>query len=153
MRRRPSDLKGSVLGHRLINAQPDACGGELDEGQEVGVVFLVAGGDGPEMLKFCEEPLDPVPLGDVPGTEVFYQQESEASKRFAGLLREEAVVSLGRFDIEWFNGPDAGATYRLNANTKVDFYGMVRRPEVPAVLAETQGPPLGPVFRGRSRPT
>lgn len=49
-----------TLGHRLINAQPDACCGEFDEGEEVGVVFLVPGGDGPVMLEFREEPLDPV---------------------------------------------------------------------------------------------
>ena len=53
------------LGHRLINAQPDACGRQFDEGEEIGVVFLVSGGDGPVMLEFGEEPLDPVasPVG------------------------------------------------------------------------------------------
>ena len=34
-----------ALGHRLINPQPDACGCQFDEGEEVGVVFLVSGGD------------------------------------------------------------------------------------------------------------
>ena len=48
------------LGHRLINAQPDASGGEFDEGEEVGVVFLVSGGDSPVMLESREEALDPV---------------------------------------------------------------------------------------------
>lgn len=78
-----------------------------------------------------------VPRSDTPGTEVYYQQDSEESKRFAGLLREEAVAKLGQFEIEsWFAGPDAGATYRQNRDTGEDFYGMVRRPETPAVLAE-----------------
>ena len=78
-----------------------------------------------------------VPRSDAPGTEVYYQQNSEESKRFAGLLHEESVVKLGQFDIEsWFAGPDAGATYRQNRNTGEDFYGMVRRPAAPAVLAE-----------------
>ena len=48
------------LGHRLINAQPDAGCGEFDEGEEIGVVFLVSGRDGPVMLELREEPFDPV---------------------------------------------------------------------------------------------
>lgn len=78
-----------------------------------------------------------VPRSDTPGTEIYYQQTSEESKRFAGLLREEALVELGAFEVEsWFAGTDAGATYRPNAATGEDFYGMVRTPTMPAVLAE-----------------
>jgi N-acetylmuramoyl-L-alanine amidase len=78
-----------------------------------------------------------VPRSDTPGTEVYYQQDSGESKRFAGLLHEEAVAKLGQFEIgSWFASPDAGATYRLDRDTGEDFYGMVRRPETPAVLAE-----------------
>ena len=78
-----------------------------------------------------------VPRSDTPGTEIYYQQASTESKRFAGLLREEAVVELGAFEVEsWFAGTDAGATYRPNADTGEDFYGMVRTPTMPAVLAE-----------------
>lgn len=56
---------GPSLGHRLINAQTDACSRQFDEGKEVGIVFLVSGGDGPVVLEFREEPLDPVmpPVG------------------------------------------------------------------------------------------
>lgn len=78
-----------------------------------------------------------LPTGPQPGTEVYYPKDSAPSRRFAGLLWEEAVAGLGRFPIDgWFRGPDAGATYRLDAETGDDFYGMVRRPETPAVLAE-----------------
>ena len=77
-----------------------------------------------------------IPRSDTPGTEVYYQQDSSESKRFAGLLHEESVRALGVFDIEWFAGTDAGATFRPNRNTGEDFYGMVRLPETPAVLAE-----------------
>ena len=77
-----------------------------------------------------------IPLSDVPGTEVYYQQDSLESRRFAGLLVEESRKSLGQFDIQWFAGVDAGATYRPNAETGGDFYGMVRLPQMPAVLAE-----------------
>ena len=77
-----------------------------------------------------------IPRSDEPGTEVYYQQTSDESKRFAGLLVEESRAELGQFDIEWFAGTDAGATYRPHAETGEDFYGMVRIPETPAVLAE-----------------
>ncbi len=79
---------------------------------------------------------DPFPISEEPGTEVFYPRFSEEAKRFAGLLVEESHASLGQFDIDWFAGSDAGAVYRLNARTGTDFYGMIRLPEVPAVLAE-----------------
>ena len=77
-----------------------------------------------------------VPRSDTPGTEVYYQQTSPESKRFAGLLVEETRQRLGELDIEWFAGSDAGATFRPHRDTGEDFYGMVRRPESPAVLAE-----------------
>lgn len=77
-----------------------------------------------------------LPVGPVPGTEVYYQRDSLESRRFAGLLREEAVEELSPFADTWFAGPDAGATYRLDSRTGEDFYGMVRRPQTVAVLAE-----------------
>jgi len=77
-----------------------------------------------------------VPSSDQPGTEVYYQQTNDESKRFAGLLVEESRAELGHFDIEWFAGVDAGATYRPSQKTGGDFYGMVRLPRTPAVLAE-----------------
>ena len=43
-----------------------------------------------------------VPRSDTPGTEVYYQQASSESRRFAGLLVEESRNALGQFDIEWF---------------------------------------------------
>lgn len=77
-----------------------------------------------------------VPRSDTAGTEIYYQQTSAESERFAGLLHEESLRAFGRFDIEWFAGQDAGATFRPHRETGEDFYGMVRLPETPAVLAE-----------------
>lgn len=88
------------------------------------------------LVSIHHQGIEPMPTSDKPGTEVFYQQDSAASKRFAGLLHEEAIATLGTFDIEWFAGPDAGATYRRNSESGADFYGMVRRPQTSAVLAE-----------------
>lgn len=53
--------KGFVsLGHRLINTEPDACRGEIDDCEEAGVVFLVSGCDGPIVLELRKEPRDTV---------------------------------------------------------------------------------------------
>ncbi len=78
-----------------------------------------------------------IPVQDEPGTEIYHQIDAPESKRFAGLLHEEAIEHLGAFEVEeWFAGVDAGATRRPNAATGEDFYGMVRLPSMPAVLAE-----------------
>ena len=71
-----------------------------------------------------------------PGTEVFVQQGSAESQRLGGLIWEEMVEALSQFDgIEWTRADDAGALEVLNGAGD-DTYGMVRRPEMPAVLAE-----------------
>jgi N-acetylmuramoyl-L-alanine amidase len=89
------------------------------------------------MVSVHHQGLGELPRSDEPGTEIYYQQSNDESRRFAGLIREEALVELGAFEIDggWFAGPDAGATTRP-ATTGEDFYGMVRRPSMPAVLAE-----------------
>jgi len=72
----------------------------------------------------------------VPGSIMFHQLGSPASRRFAGLLAEEAVTVLDVHDIDWFTSSDAGATTRAGENGG-DFYGILREtPEVPTVLAE-----------------
>ena len=57
------------LGHRLISSHPDSGGGEFDEGEVVGVVLFVAGGDGPEVLELVEEALDEVAVAIEEGAE------------------------------------------------------------------------------------
>jgi len=51
-----------TLGHGLISAQPNLDGGELEHGEEVGAMLLVAGGDAAEVFDAIEEALDPVPF-------------------------------------------------------------------------------------------
>ena len=47
------------------------------------------------LISIHHQGTDPdVPRSDAPGTEVYYQQDSEESKRFAGLLHEEAIAHL-----------------------------------------------------------
>jgi N-acetylmuramoyl-L-alanine amidase len=72
---------------------------------------------------------------DGPGTEIFVQQASDESRRLGGTIYGAVTAALGRFDIAWQAAPDAGVLAVIN-NDDEDSYGMIRRPEIPAVLVE-----------------
>ncbi len=72
---------------------------------------------------------------NIPGSEIFVQSGSTESRRLGGLLYEEIVGALLQFDVAWTTNDDAGALAVLNSDGE-DAYGMIRRPEMPAVLAE-----------------
>lgn len=85
---------------------------------------------------------------DIPGTEVFVQSGSDESRRLGGLIYEETVAALDQFDIAWTTNDDAGALVVLNSSG-TDAYGMIRRPGLPAVLAELgylSNPPEADLF-------
>lgn len=70
-----------------------------------------------------------------PGTETFHQIGSPESRRLAGLIHEEVVRALGRYQVAWVADRDAGAKYR--PGEKGDFYAVLRLPApVVSVLAE-----------------
>ena len=71
-----------------------------------------------------------------PGTEMFFQLASSASRRLAGLLFEETREVLDPLGSTWFALDDAGAMGRPNRDGG-DYYGVLRRPAgVTSVLAE-----------------
>lgn len=72
---------------------------------------------------------------DTPGSEVFVQSGSDESRRLGGLIYEETVAALDQFDVVWTISDNAGALSVLNSSGE-DSYGMIRRPDMPAVLAE-----------------
>ena len=75
-------------------------------------------------------------LGSHPGTEAFYQQLDEKSRRLAGLLWEDVTTALRAHPIQWYGAADAGAMFR-QGRTGPDFYGVLRRTAgVPATLLE-----------------
>lgn len=85
---------------------------------------------------------------DKPGSEVFIQSGSPESRRLGGLVYEETVAALDQFDVAWTVSDNAGALEVLNRDGE-DAYGMVRRPEMPAVLAELgylSNPPEAELF-------
>jgi N-acetylmuramoyl-L-alanine amidase len=71
-----------------------------------------------------------------PGSESYYQIQSPASKRLAGLVWEEVVGALTPYKVAWVADRDAGAKYRP-ASDGGDYYGVLRRTAgTPAVLSE-----------------
>lgn len=72
-----------------------------------------------------------------PGTEVFFQLASPASKRLGGLLYQEEYAFFRALPLKrWYSDRDAGAKYRAN-DSGGDYYGILRRTNgVTAALSE-----------------
>lgn len=73
---------------------------------------------------------------DRPGTEMYHQIASPESRRLAGLLQEELLAYFSQFEgVEWHGNVDAGAKWRPDREGG-DYYGILRRSEMPAVISE-----------------
>ena len=70
-----------------------------------------------------------------PGTEVFIQSTSEASRRLGGLVWGRVMPALAEFDVAWTAAPDAGVLTVLSTRGN-DAYGMISGPRTVSVLAE-----------------
>lgn len=75
------------------------------------------------------------PPSEIPGVEIFVQNGTPESARLGGLLYEETMAALDRFEIDWDRSPDAGVMTVLNSEGE-DAYGMVRLPQAPSALLE-----------------
>lgn len=73
---------------------------------------------------------------DIPGSEVYYSVAAEGSDRLAGLIYEELLRSFSSFDADWSGGELLGARARLDPATGEDYYGLLRRATMPAVIVE-----------------
>jgi len=71
----------------------------------------------------------------VPGTEVYVQSTSAESGRLGGIVYEETMASLARFDVAWTRRHDAGVVQVLLADGR-DAYGILRLSPVPTALVE-----------------
>lgn len=74
-------------------------------------------------------------LNDPPRA-VFYALSVEGSDRLASLIDEELWRSFDPFSETWQGGGIQGTAARLDVDTGTDFYGLLRRSEVPAVIIE-----------------
>lgn len=110
-----------------------------NEGQfEAGLAYRAelanaAGADA--MVSIHNNTVPKVP-SDIPGTEVFYSVAAPGSDRLAALLYEEVVASLSAFEADWMGGELLGARARINPDTGEDYYGLLRRAQMPAAIVE-----------------
>jgi N-acetylmuramoyl-L-alanine amidase len=72
----------------------------------------------------------------IPGSEVYYSIGADGSDRLAGLIYEELLRSFDDFDADWHGGELLGARARIDPNTGDDYYGLLRRATMPAVIVE-----------------
>ncbi len=96
---------------------------------------LMAKALGPEAFVSIHHNADPDGPWPKPGTETYYQQGSEDSKRLAGLLWEEVEQALARYHAAWVSDTDAGA--KIRPGNQGDYYAVLRQPApVVSALAE-----------------
>lgn len=73
---------------------------------------------------------------DIPGTEVFYSLSAAESDRLASLIYEEMLRSFAGYSADWSGGDLLGARARFDPDSGDDYYGVLRRAEMPAVIVE-----------------
>ncbi len=73
---------------------------------------------------------------DIPGSEVYYSAAAEGSDRLASLIYEELLRSFSVFEADWRGGELLGARARIDPDTGDDYYGLLRRSTMPAVIVE-----------------
>jgi N-acetylmuramoyl-L-alanine amidase len=72
----------------------------------------------------------------VPGAEVYHRVDHDDSKRLARLIHAEIVQVLKDFKIGWGRNAISGAKFRRSHQHGGDYYGVLRRANVPAVIVE-----------------
>jgi len=73
---------------------------------------------------------------DIPGTEIYYAMGVEDSDRLASLVYEELLRSFAPYTAEWTGGEVMGPRARFDPETDDDYYGLLRRAQMPAVIVE-----------------
>ena len=71
-----------------------------------------------------------------PPRAVFYALSVDGSDRLASLIDEELWRAFDPFASEWQGSAIQGTASRRDVDTGSDFYGLLRRAEVPAVIIE-----------------
>ena len=71
-----------------------------------------------------------------PGSEVYYSIGADGSERLAGLIYEELIREFEKYDVDWRGGELLGARARIDPDTGDDYYGLLRRATMPAVIVE-----------------
>jgi N-acetylmuramoyl-L-alanine amidase len=123
-----------AVGRVLLTRSPEGPG----DGQfEAGLAYRagLANSAGATVLVSIHNNAVPQRALEFPGTEVFYAVSAEGSDRLAGILYEELLRSFSAFDVAWMGGWVTGARARITSEGG-DYYGLLRRAEMPAAIAE-----------------
>jgi N-acetylmuramoyl-L-alanine amidase len=118
----------------LTRERPGPNDGDIE--LSLGYRAAIANGAGADVFVSIHNNTVPKRTLDHPGTEVFYSVGSDGSDRLAGLLYDEVVRSLAAFDAAWQGGDELGARARTDPATGDDYYGVLRRAEMPAAIVE-----------------
>ena len=122
----------AVLEREGVTVAPTRTG---DYGVSLETRAEIARNLGPRAFVSVHHNAEPDGRRDGPGTETYYQLNSEDSKRLAGLIYEEVVRALSAYRASWVADTDAGAKYR--PGRRGDYYAVLRLPApVTSVLAE-----------------
>jgi N-acetylmuramoyl-L-alanine amidase len=113
-------------------------GGPNDGDYELGLGYRVsvATAAGADALVSIHNNTVPRIDTDIPGTEVYYSTGVAGSDRLAGIIYEELLRSFSEFTANWSGGELQGARARVDPETGDDYYGLLRRATMPAVIVE-----------------
>lgn len=112
--------------------------GPLDGDYELGLAYRshIANTAGADAFVSIHHNTVPTADPEGPGSEVFYAWSVEDSDRLASLIHQELLLSFQDFDVDWKGGVIRGARARIDPETDTDYYGLLRRANMPAVIVE-----------------
>ncbi len=112
--------------------------GPNDGDYELGLAYRshIANSAGADV--FVSIHVNTVPTADPvqPGSEVFYATSVAGSDRLASLIHQELIRGFSAFAVDWKGGLILGARSRIDPGTDTDYYGILRRANMPAVIVE-----------------
>jgi len=128
---------GSVPAVKAVYLTRDPAGPD-DGDYELGLAYRshIANSAGADVFVSIHNNTVPTADLDEPGSEIFYAWSVDDSDRLASLIHQELLRSFGRFEADWKGGPIRGARTRIDPETDTDYYGILRRSNMPAVIVE-----------------
>lgn len=112
--------------------------GPDDGDYELGLAFRshIANAAGADAFVSIHNNTVPTADPEGPGSEVYYAWSVPDSDRLASLIHQELLRSFEPFDADWKGGLITGARARIDPETDTDYYGILRRANMPAVIVE-----------------
>ncbi|NND04384.1 MAG: N-acetylmuramoyl-L-alanine amidase [Acidimicrobiia bacterium] len=119
----------------FLTRDPD---GAFDGDYELGLAYRshIANSAGADVFVSIHHNTVPTADPDGPGSEIFYAWSVDDSDRLASLIHQELLLSLSGFDVDWKGGLIRGARARIDPETDTDYYGILRRANMPSVIVE-----------------